>query len=174
MPIRNLVHWDRPFNIPVRQRNRFGRSLISLQDDMNNLFQDFFGNNITSDIFPGYENFPAVNIIENGKSFKIKAALSGLDPDDITVSVTNGFLIIKGKHEEEKEEKDENYLHREISSGSFQRTIALPEGADGEKADASFKNGILEIKLPKKAEAVQEPKNCKSEKRHKQDYFQKE
>lgn len=158
MTLRELLHWDRPTNVPIRQRDRFGTSLLSLQDDMNHLFQSFFGENG----FPALRDydiaFPAVDIIENNKDFKIKAECAGYNPDEIDVSVTDGFLTLKGERKSEEEEKDENYLRREMSYGSFQRTIALPETADCDKAEASFKNGILSIEVPKKAGAVQKPK----------------
>lgn len=156
MTLRELVHWNRPFNIPIRQR---GRSLFNLQDDMNSLFDDFFSTNgVRGWPAQAAAAFPAVDIIENDKDFKVKAEIAGYNPDDIDVSVTDGFLTISGEHREEEEEKEENYLRREMSYGSFQRTIALPETANCEKADASFKNGILSIEVPKKAEAVQKPK----------------
>lgn len=158
MTLRELVHWDRPFNIPVRQRNRFGRSLMSLQDDMNNLFQSFFGESGMPAWTGGFESFPSIDIIENEKDFKVKAELAGMSPEEVEVSVTEGFLTIKGEKKEEKEEKKENYLRRESSFGAFQRTIALPETADSAKAEASFKNGVLSIDVPKKAEAIEAPK----------------
>lgn len=165
MTLRELVHWDRPFNIPVRQRNRLGRSLMSLQEDMNSLFQSFFGES-GMPVWPssGYESFPSIDIIENDKDFRIKAELAGMNPEDVEVSVTDGFLMIKGEKKEEKEEKGENYLRRESSFGSFQRTVALPETADTANAEASFKNGILSIDVPKKAEAIEKPKKLQIKK----------
>lgn len=158
MPIRDLIHFDRPSNIPVRQRHRFGHSLMSLQEDMNQLFQDFFGDNALTEWAGRVETFPAVDIIENGKNFKVKADLSGIDPENVDVSVTDGLLTIKGERKEEKEEAAENYLRREMSYGAFQRTVPLPEAANCDKAEASFKNGILTVQVPKKEGSMQEPK----------------
>ena len=156
MTIRDLIQWNRPYNVPIRQK---GRSLFSLQDDMNSLFDDFFSNNVFQN-WPAQVSaaFPAIDIIENDKDFKIKAEIAGYNPDDIDVSVTDGFMTISGERKEEEEEKEDNYLRREMSYGSFQRTIALPETAHCDKAEASFKNGILSIEVPKKAGAVQTPK----------------
>ncbi|HBR69696.1 MAG TPA: molecular chaperone [Rhodospirillaceae bacterium] len=164
MTLRELIHWNRPFNIPVSRRTGFERSLLSLQDDMNHLLQSFFGENDFYRPASSYETFPAVDIIENEKDFKVKAELAGMQPEDIEISVTDGFLTIKGEREEEKEEKDESYIRRETSYGSFQRTIALPETADTEKAEASFKNGVLSLNVPKKAEAIQKPKKLEIKK----------
>ncbi len=159
MSLRELVHLNRPFNVPVQQRGRFGQSLHSLQEEMNDLFEDFFSSNgLKSWMAPMGSAFPSVDIIENEKKFKVKAEIAGYNPDDIDVSVTDGFLTISGKRKEEEEEKEENYLRRELSYGSFQRTIALPETSNCEEAEASFKNGMLTIDIPKKAEAMQKPK----------------
>ncbi len=163
MTISELIHWNRPSNVPVRQRNHFGRSLMSLQDDMDRVFHDFFG----STSRPAWANepdYPAVDIIENNKRFKVKVELAGMDPENVEISVTDGFLTIQGEKQEEKEESDKNYLRRESSYGSFQRTIALPETANCDKADASFKNGVLSVEVPKKAEAVKNPKKIQIKK----------
>lgn len=163
MTLSELVHWNRPSNVPVRQRNRLGRSLMSLQDDMDRMFQDFFGGT-SLPAWTQEASFPAIDIIENGKNFKVKAELAGMQPEDVEISVTDGFLTIKGEKQEEKEEKEDNYLRRETSYGSFQRTVALPETANTDKAEASFKNGVLSIEVPKKAEAVQKPKKIQIKK----------
>lgn len=156
MTIRELINWGRPFRLPVIQKGRYERSLASLQDDVHRLFEGFFERASPTAWF-GYDSFPSVDIIENDKDFKIKAEMPGIDPDKVEVSVTEGFLTIKGERKEETEEKDENYLRREMSYGSFQRTIALPATAESAKAEASFKNGILTVQILKKAEALKKP-----------------
>ncbi len=164
MTLSELIHWNRSSNVPVRQqRNRFERSLLNMHDDMDHLFQDFFGN-VHMPSWAQEQAFPAVDIIENDKDFKVKVELAGMQPEDVEISVTDGFLTIKGEKQEETEEKDENYLRRETSYGSFQRTIALPETANCDEADAIFRNGVLSIEVPKKAEAVEKPKKLQIKK----------
>lgn len=163
MTLSELIHWNRPSHIPVQHGSRFGRSLLSLQEDMDRIFHDFFGGT-SPPAWVKEDGFPAVDIIENGKTFKVKAELAGMDPEDVEISVTDGFLTIKGEKQEEKEEKDGNYLRHETSYGSFQRTIALPETANCDKAEASFKNGVLNIEVPKKAKALQKPKKLQIKK----------
>ena len=160
MTVRNPMHWKRPFNVPVQQRNHQNRSLFSLQDEMNTLFQNFFGDGAlwNTNIEP---LIPAIDIIESDKSFKIKAAAAGYNPDDIEVSIVDGFLTLKGAHKFKEEENNENYLRQEMSYGSFQRTVVLTETASHDQAEASFKNGILSIVIPKKAGAVQKPKKIR-------------
>ena len=163
MTLSDFVRWSRPAHIPVQQRDRMGRSLVSLQDEVDRMFQDFFGSaNLSA--WAQEAAFPAIDIIENDKTFKVKAELAGIAPEDVEISVTDGFLTVKGERQEETEDKDENYLRRETSYGSFQRVVALPETADCDEADATFKNGILNITVPKKAEVLQKPKKLKIQK----------
>lgn len=166
MAVSDLIHWGRPFNIPVRQNDNFGRSLMSLQDDMNRLIQDFFGEESSSPVSwgEGFGRFPSLDVVENDKGFKIKAELPGIDPENVELSVGEGCLTLKGQREQEKEEKGEDYLRHELSYGSFQRTVALPESADCDKADASFKNGILTVQVPKKETAMKKPKKLQIKK----------
>lgn len=100
---------------------------------------------------------PAVNIVENNEGFKVTVELAGMNPEDIEVETTGRSIAIRGEKKEEKKEERENYLSQEIAYGSFYRNIALPDAADGKRAEASFKNGILTVAIPKKAEAVQKP-----------------
>jgi HSP20 family protein len=76
-----------------------------------------------------------------------------MDEKNIEVKVANGNLIIKGKRQEEKEEKEKDYYLRERNFGSFERSFDVPEGVDGGKIEASFSKGVLTVTLPKKPEA---------------------
>lgn len=165
MTIRELIHWDRPLNLSVRQGD-IKNSLTSLQDEMNRLFEHFYSGaqlRLTdwNKLAPAT---PAVNISENGKAFKVKVELAGMNPEDVEIEATEGYLTLKGEKEEESQEEDENYLRQEISYGAFYRTIALPESADGKRAEASFKNGVLTVTVPKKAEAVEKAKKLQIKK----------
>lgn len=167
MAVSDLLDWDRSFNVPVHQNNRFGRSLMSLQDDMNRLMQEFLGEDRFASNWPPVtqgERFPSIDVIENEKGFKIRAELPGMDSENVDVSISEGYLSLKGERQEEKEEKNDNYLRHELSCGAFQRTIALPDTANCDKADASFKNGILTIDVPKKEGATKKPKKLRIKK----------
>ncbi|HRK98779.1 MAG TPA: Hsp20/alpha crystallin family protein [Alphaproteobacteria bacterium] len=152
--IRDLIRWDRPANISVRQSG-FAQSLASLQEEMNRLFDHVYtGAQLRlMDWDKNGSAVPAVNVSENGEGFKVKIELAGMNPDDIDVEMTGNNLVLRGEKKEEKKEEKENYLSQEISYGSFYRSIALPETADCKRAEASFKNGVLSIEIPKKAEA---------------------
>ncbi len=96
---------------------------------------------------------PNVDIVEEDDAIRVEIEAPGMDPDDLTVSVSEDFLIIRG---EKKEERGECVgVHRcERSYGAFRRRIPLPVDVDKDKVEAIFKNGVLSITLPKSAEAA--------------------
>ena len=98
-------------------------------------------------------NAPAVDIVEKDKLYEITAELPGLDAKSVEVTLRNGNIVLKGEKHEEKEEKSKGYYVKERQYGSFERSFALPDGVDASKVEATFKNGILSVTLPKTAEA---------------------
>jgi HSP20 family protein len=101
---------------------------------------------------------PAVDVVETDNAFELTADLTGIEEKDIEVKLAQGGLTIRGEKQEEKEKKKKDYYVHERQFGSFERHFALPEGVDTDKIEASFKNGVLTVKLPKKAEAIQPEK----------------
>ena len=96
---------------------------------------------------------PAMDVIDRKDEYVLRADLPGLTEKDIEVSVQNGNLSLRGERTEEKEAKEGEEYYRERWSGSFSRTISLPTGVNAEKINASFKNGVLEVHLPKTKQA---------------------
>jgi HSP20 family protein len=96
---------------------------------------------------------PTVDFSESKDAFVVKAEIPGIEPRDISVSLENQMLTIKGEKKHEKEEKDEQYYRMERSYGAFARTVRLPAAVDGSKVTAGFKNGLLTVALPKAPEA---------------------
>lgn len=94
-------------------------------------------------------NFPKVDVIEHDNEIKVQAALPGVKKEDLDVSIDNQMITIHASCKQEEETKNENYYCREINRGEFKRTLSLPTQVDGEKAKASFKDGILDITIPK-------------------------
>jgi HSP20 family protein len=92
---------------------------------------------------------PAVDIVEEETGIVIKAEVPGLTKDEITVEVHEGVLTIKGEKKEEKEEKTKHFYRSERRYGAFERSFSLPETVDAENIKASFKNGLLELTIPK-------------------------
>ena len=113
----------------------------SLQREMDRLFEDFFRR--------GGLMRPSVDVVETDDTVVVKAELPGMEPKDVDISVSGDKLTIKGERKAEKEEKGKTFYRMERGYGSFCRTIELPASVEADKAKADYKNGVLEITLPK-------------------------
>ena len=125
--------------------------------DMERLFDDFGGFT-----FPGFFNreffqlgdfkdfewTPQIEVLKSNGDLMVKADLPGLTKNDVKVELTDQALTISGERKEEKEEKGEGFYRTERNYGRFYRQIPLPEGAKTDKANATFTNGVLEVKIP--------------------------
>jgi HSP20 family protein len=128
------------------------RELSSLRQEMNRLFDSFFDRERPA--FKERQWVPAIDVSETPEEIKVKAELPGIDEKDISLSLSGNNLMIKGERKEEKEEKDKHFHRIERAYGAFQRVISLPVSIEADKIKAEYKKGVLEIHLPKKAEAV--------------------
>ncbi|MBR30020.1 MAG: molecular chaperone [Spirochaetaceae bacterium] len=133
---------------------RLDDSFLGFHREMNNLFSDFFRD--FYDMEPA-SNL-AVDVHETEKEVQVTVELPGIDEKDLDLTLEKDSLTIKGEKKQESEQKEGNYHRIERSYGSFQRTIALPCEVEDEKAEATYKKGVLYIKLPKKKSAAQEKK----------------
>jgi len=128
--------------------------MASMRNMMDRLFEQSFGR-LPS--FRGSEELGPANlnldVVENGESFVVKAAVPGIDPKDIDISVDDDVLTIKGEFQHRDETNEDNYIRRELRYGSFQRQLRLPPTVDAENAKADFEHGMLKLTLPKKPEA---------------------
>jgi len=97
---------------------------------------------------------PAVESFVKDGNLVVRADVPGMEPKDIDVSILGNVLTVKGERRSEQEVKKEDYLRREVSYGSFERRMTLPDGAAADKVRASFKNGVLEITVPMAKETV--------------------
>jgi HSP20 family protein len=97
---------------------------------------------------------PEVDVRDNANAITVEAELPGLDEKDVTVTLANGVLTIKGEKKREREEKDENYYLTERSFGRFERSLRLPDTIDSNRVEARFDKGVLRITAAKKPEAV--------------------
>jgi HSP20 family protein len=138
-----IVRWLDPF-----------RDLSSIQERMNQIFEDALARSRGREegLRTGMWT-PAVDIYEKNDSVVVKAELPGVERDQISVEVKDGILSLRGERKFEKEVKEESYHRIERAYGSFQRSFSLPVSVDQEKVTASFKNGVLEVTLPKKEQA---------------------
>ncbi len=129
---------------------------------MDRLWDEYFGAGRRA-LQPAEEAWlPAVDVSETEDKITVKAEIPGMEAKDIDISMVGDTLVIKGEKKAEKEEKDENYHMVERSYGSFSRSMKLPATVDPDKVDASYKNGVLIIVLPKKEEVKPKPIEIKA------------
>jgi HSP20 family protein len=93
--------------------------------------------------------FPRVDIIDRDAEIVVRAEVPGVDKKDLDVSISDNSVTVKGSTRREDKEEKGNYFHSEITTGSFSRTLALPGNVDSAKAKATFKDGVLELAVPK-------------------------
>ena len=144
-----LIRWE-PFG-GIRRRGDIFSDLTRMQQEMNRFFDDFFGER-RSEMMEGAW-LPAVDVSETDTELKVRAELPGMTQNDIELHLQDNVLTLKGEKKQEKKEEKENYHRIERSYGSFTRSFTLPAGVKQEDVKATFKDGVLEITLPKSEEA---------------------
>lgn len=92
---------------------------------------------------------PKVDVVDRENEIVVKAEVPGVEKKDLDISVSDNTVTIKGSTRHEEKEEKGDFYRREISTGSFSRTLVLPAEVDGAKAKASFKDGMLELTIPK-------------------------
>jgi HSP20 family protein len=128
------------------------RDMVSIQDEMNKLFDDFFGRPLVRTEWTEGVWTPSVDVSEDKDNVIIKAEMPGMKKDDVKISVQDNMLILEGEKKQEKEEKEKNYHRIERSYGSFCRSFQLPTTVKTDKIKASYKEGVLSVTLPKSEE----------------------
>lgn len=136
--------------------------LLDIQSQMNDLFDFSLGRWFDrggSATGPARIWAPAIDVHEDKDQYLVKADLPGLNREDIDITVEGDLLVIKGEKKEESEKKEKGVLRSERFHGWFQRAIELPGGVDPAKVKASYKEGVLEVAVPKREDA--KPKSVK-------------
>ncbi|WP_455364692.1 Hsp20/alpha crystallin family protein [[Eubacterium] cellulosolvens] len=108
---------------------------------------------LTPSLIPSTElsiRYPFVDLLDKGDHFSLKAELPGFNKEMVDITANKDCLELKAENKQEKEEKREDYLHQERVYSSFQRYITFPEEVDPQKIEGSMKDGILELKIPKR------------------------
>ena len=136
-----VVKWD-----PIRD-------LLSIQDRMNRLFEQTLSRSRTEEGISPSTWSPAMDIYETPEAIVMKADLPGLTREDIEIEIRDNALTIKGERRFAKDVQQENYLRIERAYGAFQRSFTLPATVQREKIRAIFRDGVLELLLPKAGEA---------------------
>lgn len=133
---------------------------MNLFDEMEKMFENFSTKGwlrpfhwdtpaLADMIVPFETTIPSVDIVNRDNEILVKAMLPGVDKKDIDISLTKNSITIKGKTSHEEKEEKGDYYRCEISKGSYMRTIGLPADVDEKKSKAKFKDGVLELTLPK-------------------------
>jgi len=143
-----------------RPRGLTGRGLLrrgpfenlerQMEDVFDRMFHGWPARGLDAD-FVGW--VPPLDMIDRKNEVVLRADLPGLDRKDIQLAVENGVLTLQGSRQQEKEEQDDDCYAMERWAGAFSRSIALPQGVDPDRVEASFRNGVLEIHVPKTKEA---------------------
>jgi HSP20 family protein len=120
---------------------------------------EFFGNDLFARFFemPANTTMPAVNIKEGKEDFTIEVAAPGFEKKDFKIDLNNSVLEISSEKEERNEVNDEKSLRSEFRYSSFKRFFTLPDSVEADKIKATYKDGILNVSIPKKEEAKVKP-----------------
>lgn len=138
------------------------RTLVNLNPSqearsMEEIFDHLFGTPVRPNGTPA--GTLLLDILEQEGTLKIRAAVPGIEPNDLEIQIEKNVLTIRGETRQENESKDEKIYRREVSYGAFSRSVRLPDNLDLDKVDAHFKNGIVTISLPRVPE--EKPKSIK-------------
>jgi HSP20 family protein len=135
----------------VRRPSPFGE-LMSLRSAMDRLFEDSFVRRPLGPLFDTTHSLP-LDVTRTADALVVEAALPGIKPEDVQITVEDGTLSIFGEYREEHREGEGENLVSEIRRGSVSRAVSLPTGLEADKATATFEHGILTLRIPK-AESV--------------------
>jgi HSP20 family protein len=136
-----LIRWE-----PARELN-------TLQTEMNRLFNTFFDSPAPNGGTVAQRRWlPPMDLVETDEDFVLRADLPGLSEDDVKIELEDNVLSISGERKSEHEERKEGFHRVERASGSFLRSLTLPEGVNAEAIRANFDRGVLEVHIPKPEE----------------------
>jgi HSP20 family protein len=135
----SIVRWE-PFS-----------ELMSLREAMDRLFEESFVR--PSRLLAPLAGELALDMYETDNDLVVNAALPGVNPDDVDITITGDTLTIKAEAKVEKKTEKANYYRQELRYGACSRTVGLPVPVQADKAEATFKHGILTIRIPKAEEA---------------------
>jgi HSP20 family protein len=142
---------------------RYVDPFSSMRAEMDRVFDSFLGRSFGR--FPALARvedsdvvIPSIDVRETETEFVVEAELPGIDEKDVSVTLSNGILTLKGEKKSEREEKKDDYHLTERSYGSFQRSFQVADTVDADKVKAAFEKGVLKVTLPKRPEAMKAEK----------------
>jgi HSP20 family protein len=156
---------------PWRPLSAIAREMSRAEREMERMFEDFLGRPWPGLSWPRrlrlWEDLatrgPAIEVYEEKDDVVVKAELPGMRKEDLEVNISDNFLTIKGEKKKEEEVEEKGYYYSERSYGSFTRTVEIPKDIQPDKVRASFKDGVLEVRLPKTEEAKRKEVKIKVE-----------
>lgn len=157
MKIKDLIPWASKDDVarPGFDQER-ENPIATLQREMNQVFDGFWrrvSKGFGEFDWPWSHSEARSDVVQTVGGVEVSIELPGMAMEDIEVTVANDMLTVKGEKKVERQEEKKGYYLSERSYGAIWRSIPLPPGVDGEKAEASFRNGVLTIRLPQTAEA---------------------
>lgn len=167
MALGDIMPWKRG-SLGRRERqarpfDTFRQEMESLHRDMDRLFEGLWsegiGSFVAGDPWDGAEIVPQLDVSDDEKALVVKADLPGLDEKDIDVTLSDRRLTIRGEKKEDNETREKDFYRRERTHGTFRRSIEVPADVDATNIEASFKDGVLTIRLPKTKEAQEKIKH---------------
>ena len=121
--------------------------LRRMEENMNRLWRTVGARDIVGE---GAESWAVpLDVVQEGENIVVRASMPGIRPEDVQVTIEDDMLTIKGESAVEQETKEGNYLMRERRTGSFHRSLRLPDTVDTAQADSSYRHGVLNISFPK-------------------------
>jgi HSP20 family protein len=135
----------------ITRYDPFGE-MVTLRHAMDRLFEDSFVSPLTWRTLDGEMLSPAMDVHQTGDDIIVKAALPGLKPDDVEITITGQTLTIRGEFKANEKVSRDQYLYRERRYGTFNRQLQLPVRVQGDAATATFEDGLLTLRIPKAEE----------------------
>jgi HSP20 family protein len=140
-----LVRWSQQRDLPT-----FPSDVLNMQREINRMFDSFFRTGWLEDtgLTPAAWS-PATDVVEDDTGYVVNVELPGMSKEDVKITMQDTLLTIRGEKKQENEGKEKGYHRIERAYGAFQRCFTLPSAVDGSKIEASFKDGILTVRLPR-------------------------
>lgn len=156
MAMRDLIPWGRQEGqVPALYGNDERSPWFRFRHEVDRLFDDFF----RAPMLGGWSqplSWPSLEVNESDNEIRVTADLPGLTEKDVELSIQDGMLAIRGEKKSENEDRNRGWSERYY--GRFERRIALPDGADEDHCDATFRDGVLTVRIPRSAEKVRSRK----------------
>jgi len=150
----HLTPWKKGEQAGVPESRRYNYPLARMREEFESLFDRFFGNVPLAGEGFDFERGWALDVDESGKDVVVRAEAPGFEPKDFDVELSGNVLHIRAEQKFEEKKKDkEKAGHTERRYARFERLVTLPEYIDRNKVEASYRNGVLEVRVPKTAEA---------------------